>query len=126
MRGLPQLSLQLKTDLVPQVREFRYLGVWVDASLSWDRQIHETCTACVARLRALRRLCATYWGVHPGVMEVLVRAVIFPRLFYGASAWGGGAVRFLNRLHPIDRVLRLSVILTLGLLRTTSTEKAIV
>ena len=89
MRGLPQLSLQLETDLVPQVCEFRYLGVWVDASLSWDRQIHETCTACVARIRALRRLCATYWGVHPGVMEVLVRAMIFPRLFYGASAWGG-------------------------------------
>ena len=38
---------------------------------------------------------------------------------------GGGAVRFLNRLRPIDRVLRLSAILTLGLLRTTSTEKAI-
>ena len=57
-------------------------------------------------------------------MAVLVRALVFPRLFYGASAWGGVA-RFLNRLGPIDRVLWMVAIITLGLLCTTSTEKAI-
>ena len=124
MRCIPPLDLQLASDSVPQVREFRYLGIWVDSSLSWARQIDETCTSCIIRLRALRRLCATYWGVHPGVMEVLVRAVIFPRLFYGVAAWGGVA-RFLNRLRPLDRVLRMSAILTLGLLSTTSTVRAI-
>ena len=60
MRGLPPHSLQLATDMVPQVREFRYLGVWVDSSLLWERHIRETSTACLGRLRALRRLCATY------------------------------------------------------------------
>ena len=124
MRGLPPLSLQMDADTVPQVREFRYLGVWVDSSLSWERHIRETSTACLGRLRALRRLCATYWGVHPRVMAVLVRAIVFPRLFYGVAAWGG-AVRFSNRLRPIDRVLRMAAILTLGLLRTTSTTRAI-
>ena len=124
MHGVPPLALQLASDSVPQVREFRYLGVWVDSALSWARHIHETCTSCIVRLRALRRLCATYWGVHPGVMAVLVRAIIFPRLFYGVSAWGGVA-RFLNRLRPLDRVLRMSAILTLGLLSTTSTVRAI-
>ena len=124
MRNIPALTLQLASDSVPQVSAFRYLGIWVDSSLSWDRHIQETCTSCIARLRALRRLCATYWGVHPGVMAALVRAIVFPRLFYGVSAWGGVA-RFLNRLRPIDRVLRLSAILTLGLLRTTSTVRAI-
>ena len=40
------------------------------------------------------------------------------------SAWGG-AVRFLARLIPIDRVLRQAAVLTLGLLRTTSGPKAL-
>ena len=53
-----------------------------------------------------------------------MRAIIFPRLFYGVFAWGGVA-RFLNRLRPIDRVLRMSAVLTLGLLSTTSTVQAI-
>ena len=78
----------------------------------------------MARLRILRRLCATYWGLHPQVVGVLVKAIIFPRLFYGVSAWGG-VVRFLSRLRPIDRVLRAAAVVTLGLLRTTSVVKAL-
>ena len=57
-------------------------------------------------------------------MAVLVGAIVFPHLFYGVAAWGGAA-RFLNRLRPIDRVLRMAAILTLGLLSTMSTMRAI-
>ena len=55
---------------------------------------------------------------------VLIRATIFPKLFYGVSAWGG-VVRYQAHLLPIDRVLRQAAILTLGLLRTTSGTKAL-
>ena len=118
------LELRMHDALVTQVHEFRYLGVWVDSSLSWARQIRESCGTCMTRLRVLRRLCATYWGLHPQVVEVLVKAVVFPRLFYGVSAWGG-AVRYLARLRPIDRVLRMAAVVMLGLLRTTSAVKAL-
>ena len=69
-------------------------------------------------------MCATYWGLHPRVVSVLIRAVIFPKLFYGVCAWGG-VVRFLARLLPIDRVLRQAAALTLSLLHTTSGPKAL-
>ena len=123
-RVVSRLQLQMYNIFVPQVKEFRYLGVWVDSSLSWSRHIRETCQICMGRLRALRRLCATYWGLHPQVVETLVKGVIFPRLFYGVCAWGG-VVRFQQRLQAIDRVLRLSAVVTLGLLRTTSGVKAL-
>ena len=124
LRQRSSLELRMHDALVTQVQEFRYLGVWVDSSLRWARQIRESCSACMARLRVLRRLCATYWGLHPQVVEVLVKALVFPRLFYGVSAWGG-AIRFLARLRPIDRVLRMAAVVTLGLLRTTSAVKAL-
>ena len=69
-------------------------------------------------------MCATYWGLHPRVVSVLVRAIVFPKLFYGVSAWGG-VVQFLTRLIPIDRVLCQAAVLTLGLLGTTSGPKAL-
>ena len=50
--------------------------------------------------------------------------MIFPKLFYGVSAWGG-VVQFLARLLPIDRVLKQAAVMTLGLLRTTSGPKAL-
>ena len=53
------------------------------------------------------------------------RAAIFPLLFYAAPVWCG-AVQFLARLHPLDRVIRLSALGTLGLLRTTSCEASMV
>ena len=118
------LQLQMHSTSLTQVKEFRYLGVWVDSSLSWSRHVRETCQICMARLRTLRRLCATYWGLHPQVVETLVKGIIFPRLFYGVSAWGG-VVRFQQRLQDIDRVLRMSAVVTLGLLRTTSGVKAL-
>ena len=78
----------------------------------------------MTRIRAIRRLCATYWGLHPQVVDALVKAIIFPRLFYGVSAWGV-AVCFLKHLRPIDRVLCISALVTLGLLHTTSEAKAL-
>ena len=124
LRAMAPLALLLHGKAVPQVPVLRYLGVWVDSQLRWDHHIRECCRLCLDRLRSIRRMCATYWGLHPRVVSVLVRAIVFPKLFYGVSAWGG-VVRFLARLTPIDRVLRQAAILTLGLLRTTSGPKAL-
>ena len=124
LRAMAPLALLLHGELVPQVPVLRYLGVWVDSQLRWDHHIRECCRLCLDRLRSIRRMCATYWGLHPRVVSVLVRAIVFPKLFYGVSAWGG-VVRFLARLLPIDRVLRQAAVLTLGLLRTTSGPKAL-
>ena len=124
LRAIAPLTVLLHGEAVPQVTELKYLGVWVDSQFRWDHHIRECCRGCLDRLRLIHRLCATYWGLHPRVVSVLVRATIFPKLFYGVSAWGG-MVRFLARLVPIDRVLRQAAILTLGLLRTTSVPKAL-
>ena len=124
MRAIAPLAILLHGESVPQVTELKYLGVWVDSQLRWDHHIRDCCRVCMDRLRILRRLCATYWGLHPGVVSILVKATIFPKLFYGVSAWGG-VVRFQARLLPIDRVLRQAAILTLGLLHTTSGPKAL-
>ena len=104
--------------------EIKYLGVWLDSSLSWRRQIAETVSSCMMRLKSLRRLAATHWGLHPSIMAFLIKAIVFPRLLYGATAWGS-AVQYQNRIAPLDRVLRYAAILTLGLLSSTSQGRAL-
>ena len=124
LRAIQPLQLDIGEVSIPQSDVFRYLGVWVDSRLRWRRHLQEVRKACITRLRSIRRLCATYWGLHPQVVAVLVRAIIFPKLFYGVSAWGA-IVRYQRGLDPIQSVLRQAAILTLGLLRTTSAPKAL-
>ena len=123
-RKVERLHLRLGDRTIPQVDEIKYLGVWIDSRLTWRKHLEATCTTCLQRLRVIRRLCATHWGLHPAVVSTLVEATVFSRLWYGVAAWGS-VVRTQARLEELDRVLRMSAVITLGLLRTTSTVKAI-
>ena len=78
----------------------------------------------MTRLRSLRRLAATHWGLHPSIMAFLIKAIVFPRLIYGATAWGS-AVQHQTRIASLDRVLQYAAILTLGLLSSTSQVRAL-
>lgn len=117
------IQLTLDGSHLTFVKELKYLGVWIDRTLSWQRHIAEVYKSCMGRLRVLRRMAATYWGLHPTVMAHLVKATIFPCMLSGVTAWGD-LVRFQTRLAPLDRVLRHAAILTLGLLSSTSGVRA--
>ena len=62
-------------------------------------------------------------GFTPSGCCNTVKAIVFPRLFYGVSAWGGIS-RFEKHLKYLDRVLRKADLVTPGLLHTTNTVKA--
>ena len=83
-----------------------------------------TSKRCMSRVHALCRLGATHQGLDPPVFALLVKAIVFLRLFYGVSAWGGIS-HFGKHLRSLDRVLRIATLVTFGLLHTTSTMKAI-
>ena len=116
---------ELRLDGVPLecVSSLRYLGVWLDSKLCWREHIAQVSQKALGRLRLIQRGAGTFWGFHPLVMQRMIRAAIFPLLFYAAPVWCG-AVQFQARLQPLDRVIRLCALGTLGLLRTTSYEAA--
>ena len=63
--AMAPLALHLHGELVPQVTVLRYLGVSVDSQLRWDHHIRECCRLYLDRLRSIRGMCATYWGITP-------------------------------------------------------------
>ena len=101
----------------------RYLGVWFDPSLSWNVHIDVVSRQALDRLHAIHRGAGMLWGLHPQILSRMIRAAVLPALFYAAPVWCG-AVRHLARLRPLDRVLRLCGVCTLGLLRTVSGDAA--
>ena len=103
------------------VPHLRYLGVWLDSSLSWVEHIRRVCQRALDRLRTIHRGVGTMWGFHPLIVRRLIDAAVLPSLFYAAPVWCS-ALRFAKRLAPLDRVIRLCGISTMGLLRTVSHE----
>ena len=103
------------------VPHLRYLGVWLDSSLSWKEHIRQVSQRALNRLRLIHRTAGTLWGLHPSIFRHLVDAVVLPTLFYAAPIWCT-AVRHLSSLAPLDRVIRHCAIATFGLLHTVSHE----
>ena len=48
------LPLMFNATYVTRVHEHRHLGVWLSSTLSWSRQIHETCLRANGKLAVLR------------------------------------------------------------------------
>ena len=116
---LPPPVFQISGVQLACVPHLRYLGVWLDTTLSWREHIRRVSQRALVRLRLIHRGAGTLWGFHPTIFRRLVEAVVFPTLFYAAPVWCT-AVRHLSHLAPLDRVIRHSAIASFGLLRTVS------
>lgn len=114
-------SFTLNGVALQSVPHLRYLGVWLDSSLSWKEHIRQVSNRALGRLRLIHRTAGTLWGLHPSIFRHLVEAVVLPTLLYAAPVWCT-AVRHLTRLAPLDRVIRHCAIASFGLLRTVSHE----
>ena len=122
-RGESLPTLMLHGSPLMWVDRLRYLGVWFDPTLSWRVHVDMVSRQALDRLRAIHRGVGTLWGLHPMIVSRMIHAAVLPALFYAAAAWCG-CVRHLARLRPLDRVLRLCGMCTLGLLRTVSGDAA--
>ena len=108
-------------ELLPHRPALKYLGVWFDEHLTWQRHVTEAIRKARARLWALHRGVGLGWGVHPLLFLRLVRGVIVPLLYYAAPCWAA-VLGVETRLAELDRVMALASRMAYGLERHTSIE----
>ena len=117
MIKLPSLHLDgadLKYD-----DSFKYLGVEIHKSLSWTRHITERANKCKFLLMKSKNVISTKWGLTPDKMEWVYKAMVRPKLTYGAITWAHD-IKELDKLK-IQRVQRLALLSILRPLRSTPT-----
>ena len=79
------MDLTLSGKKIPVQKEMKFLGVWLDKDLKWDRQITEIIN------RAKLRQCMLRHGIHfltIHAKKVLFFAQVQSVLTYGIGAWG--------------------------------------
>ena len=78
------------------------LGVYLDSTISFDKQVSETCKACYFHIRALRHIRAS---LTTEASKTVAAAIVGSRLDFCNSLLAGTSVSNLARLQRVQNIL---------------------
>ena len=83
-------SRQVRMDgaLIPYSETVVYLGVTLDAKLSWSQHVTLKVKKAKALLLKLSSITRSYWGPQPKLMKWAYTGMVRPVISYAALAWG--------------------------------------
>lgn len=99
-------------------QEAKYLGVILDAKLSWKRNVEERMKKGVNAFYICRKMFGRKWGLQPKLIHWLYTAVVRPIITYGALVWWE-AMNKRTYVGRLAKVQRLAAIGTTGAQRST-------
>lgn len=103
-----QVNVSIEYVNLESVEEVKYLGIWLDKSLRWGKQIKETCSKLNKFLNVFNVLAGSSWGVHPLHLRQLYISIIRSRLDYGSFLLNTSSLSNLVKLDKIqNRAMRV-------------------
>jgi hypothetical protein len=102
-------------------RSPKYLGVIMDARLTWKEHIEAKARKACNMMWACRRACGRRWGLRPRVVRWLYTSVVRPSITYASLVWWPGCemARVKQLLGTIQRLACLGIT---GVMSTTPTN----
>ena len=97
----------------------KYLGVELQQSLTWTNHVTARVNKCKYLLTKCRTIINRCWGLTPSRMEWVYKAIIRPKMTYGALVWANHLTKGLQ--DRIQQVQRLAMLAMTHPLRSTPT-----
>ena len=111
-----RLKVYIKNDLLENVDCFKYLGIWLDPSLTWSNNTDKLVSTVNKRIGLLRRVR----NVLPKhTLNLLYKSLVVPHFDYCDVVWGNACKTYLLRL---DKLQNAAGKIILGLPRRYPTE----
>lgn len=97
-------DLVLKIDDIPLeiVQNVKYLGLWLDRSLTWGKHINEIHAKCSKFLNILKVLAGSGWGVHPLHLRRIYISIIRSRMDYASFLFNDACYTHLKKIVLIQ------------------------
>jgi hypothetical protein len=102
-------------------RSTKYLGVILDAQLTWKEHVDARVKMACNIMWACRRVCSKWWGLGPMVIHWLYASVVRPSITYASFVWWPGCGTARVKQQP-SRIQQLACLGIMGALRTTPTN----
>ena len=98
-RSNERLQVYIKNDLLENVDCFKYLGIWLDRSLTWSANTDKLVSKVNKRVGLLRRVR----NVLPQrSLNLLYKSLIVPNFDYCDVVWGNACKTFLSKLDKLQ------------------------
>ncbi len=119
----PRKPAQLQVNLGGKALELhaslKYLGLEIQRNLSWTSHVTTRINKCKFLLHKCKGLISTLWGLSPYKMDWLYKAVIRPKLTYGALVWSHKITMSMSQ--KMAKLQRLAMVAITQPLRSTPT-----
>ncbi len=102
-----KITVKMNGVELPLRHSLKYLGVEIQRSLSWSRHINERVDMGRKLLYKCKNLVSRRWGLNPEKMSWIYKAIVRPKLTYGALVWGTHIK--LSDLKKLEKVQRMAL-----------------
>ena len=96
---LPPMNIQLNGTPIEQVQSYKFLGVVVNDTLTWDDHIQFVCTKVSKSLNLLRRLA---WFLPRRALCCFYSAYVLPHLTYADPVWSTCSLGQSSKLERLQ------------------------
>lgn len=115
-RKRDQITLRVDNNDMTSVDCIRYLGVWLDKSLLWNRHINETREKTMKIINLLKVLAGSNWGIHPKHLRNLYISLVRSRIDFASFLYDNAAKTHVTKL---DRIQNIALRIIGGFIKTT-------
>lgn len=101
-------------------REVKYLGITLDAKLTWNSHLQNTINKSKMALMATKRAVGKNWGLNPRMVHWLYTTVVRPMILYGSVVWWTKIDQRKAELE-MNKIQRLACLCITSAMRSTPT-----
>ncbi len=100
-------------------KSFKYLGLEISGNLSWNKHITDKVNKCKRLLYKCKGVIRRTWGLTPDKVSWLYKAIIRPKVTYGAVVWASRLTE--GESKKLRSLQRLALVATTQPLRSAPT-----
>ena len=93
------LNIYINNVQVNETNCTKYLGLFIDNTLSWDMQCDKLCRHISGKIAVLRRIRSF---IKPSIMKLIYDRTIQPVIDYGCSVWYNTTCKNVEKLQKLQ------------------------
>ncbi len=113
-------TLKIEGSTITPSPRAKYLGIMIDAKLTYKDHVEMQVKKATAALVQTRRLVGKTWGLTPKMTKWIYKTMIMPILTYGSLTWIGGIQTKKSQMR-LGRLQRLACMLITSAYPSTPT-----